>query len=117
MAYNIISNLVKYVGAIQGAIYFTNEEDPDNIKLELSACYAYEKQKLIEQSFSVDDGLLGRAYHENRVINLTDLPPGYIKIVSGLGDAQPNNLIIVPLIFNQKNSGMLELASFKKFEE
>ncbi|MBR3711824.1 MAG: Cache 3/Cache 2 fusion domain-containing protein [Bacteroidales bacterium] len=117
LAYNIISNLVKYVGAIQGAIYFTNEEDPDNIKLELSACYAYEKQKLIEQTFSVDDGLLGRAYHENRVINLTDLPPGYIKIVSGLGDAQPNNLIIVPLIFNQKNSGMLELASFKVFEE
>lgn len=117
LAYNIISNLVKYVGAIQGAIYFTNEEDPDNIKLELSACYAYEKQKLIEQSFSIDDGLLGRAYHESRVINLTDLPPGYIKIVSGLGDAQPNNLIIVPLIFNQKNSGMLELASFKKFEE
>ena len=117
LAYNIISNLVKYVGAIQGAIYFTNEEDPDNIKLELSACYAYEKHKLIEQSSSVDDGLLGRAYHANRVINLTDLPPGYIKIVSGLGDAQPNNLIIVPLIFNQKNSGLLELASFKVFEE
>ncbi|MCR5453419.1 MAG: Cache 3/Cache 2 fusion domain-containing protein [Bacteroidales bacterium] len=117
LAYNIISNLVKYVGAIQGAIYFTNEEDPEHVMLELSACYAYEKQKLIEQSFSVDDGLLGRAYHESRVINLTELPPGYIKIVSGLGDAQPNNLIIVPLIFNQKNSGMIELASFKVFEE
>ncbi len=117
LAYNIISNLVKYVDAIQGAIYFTNEEDPNDIKLELSACYAYEKQKLITQTFSVDDGLLGRAYHESRVINLTDLPPGYIKIVSGLGDAQPNNLIIVPLIFNQKNSGMIELASFKVFEE
>jgi methyl-accepting chemotaxis protein len=117
LAYNIISNLVKYVDAIQGAIYFTNEEDPKNIKLELSACYAYEKQKLIEQTFSVDDGLLGRAYHESRVINITDLPPGYIRIVSGLGDAQPNNLIIVPLIFNQKISGMLELASFKLFED
>ena len=117
LAYNIISNLVKYVGAIQGAIYFTNEDDPDNVKLELSACYAYEKQKLIEQSFSADEGLLGRAYHECRVINLTDLPPGYMRIVSGLGDAQPNNLIIVPLVFNQKISGMIELASFKIFEE
>ncbi len=117
LAYNIISNLVKYVNAIQGAIYFTNEDDPENVKLELSACYAYEKQKLIEQQFSVDEGLLGRAYHESRVINLTDLPAGYMKIVSGLGDAQPNNLIIVPLIFNQKISGMLELASFKIFEE
>jgi len=117
LAYNIISNLVKYVNAIQGAIYFTNEDDPEHVKLELSACYAYEKQKLIEQEFSVDDGLLGRAYHESRVINLTDLPPGYMRIVSGLGDAQPNNLIIVPLIFNQKISGMIELASFKIFEE
>ncbi|MCQ2253203.1 MAG: Cache 3/Cache 2 fusion domain-containing protein [Bacteroidales bacterium] len=117
LAYNIISNLVKYVGAIQGAIYFTNEEDPEDVKLELSACYAYERQKLIEQVYSVNDGLLGRAYHERRVINITDLPPGYIKIVSGLGDAQPNNLIIVPLIFNQKISGMLEIASFKIFED
>ncbi len=117
LAYNIISNLVKYVGAIQGAIYFTNEDNPDDIRLELSACYAYEKQKLIEQSFSVDEGLLGRAYHESRIINLTDLPPGYMRIVSGLGDAQPNNLIIVPLIFNQKISGMIELASFKIFED
>lgn len=117
LAYNIISNLVKYVNANQGAIYFTNEDNPDNVCLEIAACYAYEKQKLIQGKFSVNDGLLGRAYHENRIINVTDLPPGYIKIVSGLGDASPNNLIIVPLIFNSKNSGMLEIASFHIFEE
>ena len=117
LAYNIISNLVKYIGANQGAIYFTNEDDPEHITLEIAACYAYEKQKLIQGSYSVDDGLLGRAYHEARIINLTDLPPGYIKIVSGLGDAQPDNLILVPLIFNQKISGMLEIASFHVFEE
>ena len=117
LAYNIISNLVKYIGANQGAIYFTNEEDPKNITLEIAACYAYEKQKLISGKFSVDEGLLGRAYHEARIISLTDLPPGYIKIVSGLGDAQPDNLVIVPLIFNQKISGMLEFASFHVFED
>lgn len=117
LAYNIISNLVKYINGNQGAIYFTREDDPENITLEIAACYAYEKQKMIKGSFSVNEGLLGRAYHESRIINVTDLPPGYIKIVSGLGDAQPNNLIIVPLIFNQKISGMLELASFHKFEE
>ncbi|MBR6278965.1 MAG: Cache 3/Cache 2 fusion domain-containing protein [Bacteroidales bacterium] len=117
LAYNIISNLVKYIGANQGAIYFTNEDDPQNVMLEIAACYAYEKQKLIHGKFSVNDGLLGRAYHEKRIVNITDLPPGYIKIVSGLGDAPPNNLIIVPLIFNQKNSGMLEIASFHIFED
>ncbi len=117
LAYNIISNLVKYIEANQGAIYFTDDEDPNNIMLEMAACYAYEKQKIINKRVSVDEGLLGRAYHEARVINITDLPEGYIHIVSGLGGAEPNNLIIVPLIFNRHNSGMLEIASFKVFKD
>ncbi len=116
LAYNIISNIVKYLGANQGALYFTNEENPEHVTLDMAACYAYEKQKLIKESFSVDEGLLGRAYHESRIINLTELPENYIKIVSGLGDAEPKNLVIVPLIFNNKNSGMIEVASFKVFE-
>ncbi|MBR4441335.1 MAG: Cache 3/Cache 2 fusion domain-containing protein [Bacteroidales bacterium] len=115
LAYNIISNIVKYLNANQGAIYFTNEENPEHVTLDMAACYAYEKQKLIQGSFSTDEGLLGRAYHENRIINLTELPENYIKIVSGLGGAQPANLVIVPLIFNNKNSGMIEIASFKVF--
>ena len=117
LAYNIISNLVKYIEANQGAIYFTDDEDPNNIMLEMAACYAYEKQKIINKRVSVDEGLLGRAYHEARVINITDLPESYIHIVSGLGGAEPNNLIIVPLIFNRHNSGMLEIASFKVFKD
>ena len=117
LAYNIISNLVKYVDANQGAIYFTDDEDPEHVMLEMAACYAYEKQKLISKRVSVDEGLLGRAYHEARIINITDLPEDYIHIVSGLGGAEPTNLIIVPLIFNQHNSGMLEIASFKVFKD
>ena len=116
LAYNIISNIVKYLGANQGALYFTNEDNPEHVTLDMAACYAYEKQKLVQGSFSVDEGLLGRAYHESRIINLTELPENYIKIVSGLGDAEPKNLVIVPLIFNNKNSGMIEVASFKVFE-
>ncbi len=116
LAYNIISNIVKYLGANQGALYFTNEDNPEHVTLDMAACYAYEKQKLIQASFSVDEGLLGRAYHESRIINLTELPENYIKIVSGLGDAEPKNLVIVPLVFNNKNSGMIEIASFKVFE-
>lgn len=116
LAYNIISNIVKYLGANQGALYFTNEDDPEHVTLDMAACYAYEKQKLQMHSFSVDEGLLGRAYHENRIINLTELPENYIKIVSGLGDAEPSNLVIVPLIFNNKNSGMIEIASFNVFQ-
>ncbi|MCQ2974865.1 MAG: Cache 3/Cache 2 fusion domain-containing protein [Bacteroidales bacterium] len=117
LAYNIISNLVKYINANQGALYFTNEDDPNHIMLDMAACYAFEHQKIAQGSFSVDEGLLGRAYHENRILNITDLPEGYIKIVSGLGDAEPKNLIIIPLIFNNKNSGMIEIASFRLIQE
>lgn len=116
LAYNIISNLVDYVKANQGAIYFTDDDVEGGTFFDMAACYAYEQQRIINKRIPIDEGLLGRAYHESRIINITELPSDYIHIVSGLGEAPPSNLIIVPLIFNRKISGMLEIASFNNFK-
>lgn len=116
LAYNIISNIVNYIGANQGAIYFTDDETGDKY-FDMAACYAYEKQKIINKRIPTDEGLLGRSFHEKRIINISDIPNNYIHIVSGLGMANPSHLIIVPLVFNNVISGMLEIASFHTFEE
>jgi GAF domain-containing protein len=64
-------------------------------------------------------GLAGQAWQEGDSIYLTDVPQNYIKITSGLGDANPSCVLITPLKVNDQVFGVVELASFnilKDFE-
>ena len=61
--------------------------------------------------------MLGAAFTENRVMIITDIPENYIKIKSGLGEAKPKSLIIVPLSIEDNVFGMIEIAGFKAFTE
>jgi len=60
--------------------------------------------------------LLGQVYLEKEKINLTEIPEDYLIITSGLGDASPKHLLLIPLKINEKVEGVLELASFNSFE-
>ncbi|MDB5255862.1 MAG: histidine kinase hamp region domain protein, partial [Chitinophagaceae bacterium] len=110
---NIMSKLVKYVGANQGAMFLVNESEEEETVLTLSACYAYERKKFLEKSIYPGEGLVGQCYVERDIIYLTDVPDKYVNITSGLGDANPRCLSLFPLIVNDKIMGVIELASFK----
>ena len=112
----IISSIIKYMNANQGSLYVINEDDPANINLELIACYAYNRKKYLTQRIGLGEGLVGQAVLEKATVYMTNLPPDYLKISSGLGEALPRNLLIVPLIVNEKVYGVIEMASFNKFE-
>ena len=62
------------------------------------------------------EGLLGRCIQEKETIYLTDIPDNYIKINSGLGDANPRSLLLVPMVMNDDVFGVIEIASFKEFQ-
>jgi GAF domain-containing protein len=45
------------------------------------------------------------------------VPQGYLSITSGLGEASPSSLVIIPMIANGQVEGLLELASFHLFQD
>jgi GAF domain-containing protein len=116
LAYNVISNLVKYMDANQGGIFIINDSDHLNVFIELVACYAYGRKRHLEKNMQKGEGLVGRCILEKETIYLTDIPDNYVKITSGLGDSNPRSLLLVPLAMNDEVFGVIEVAAFKEIE-
>lgn len=117
LSYNLINNLVNYLNANQGALFFLNNDDPNDVYFEQMATYAYDKKRLINRKIYPEQGLIGRIYNEKKTIYISEIPQNYLKITSGLGELEPNYLLIVPLLMNMEVYGAIEIASFNKFED
>ncbi|HKL37891.1 MAG TPA: GAF domain-containing protein [Bacteroidales bacterium] len=116
LSYQIIQNLVKYTNANQGGLFLLNHEDEDQSLIELKAAYAYSRRKYLDKHIEPGVGLVGRAVQEGETIYMTEIPDNYITISSGLGDANPRSLLIVPLKTNDEVHGVIEMASFETFQ-
>ncbi|WP_338811913.1 GAF domain-containing protein [Bernardetia sp. Wsw4-3y2] len=120
LSYQLISNLVHYLEANQGGIYSLEKEGDEKeakAHLVLKAAYAYNKQKFIQQSIPIEQGLLGQAVMEKGHLYFNQISSDYIRLTSGLGEATPSYLLIVPLISNNEVHGVIEIASFHPIEE
>jgi len=112
--FHVISSLAKYLGANQAAFFILEE----NESLKLSATYAYNKRKHSDSKVEIssEDGLLGQCVTEKELIHLTQIPKNYVKITSGLGEATPKCLVMVPLVYRDGVYGVIEIASLKYYE-
>ncbi len=113
----IISNLVKYLKANQGGLYIINIMENGEKHIELMACFAYERTKYINRRIEIGEGLIGQCYLEKESIYMNDVPDDYVKITSGLGDANPRCILIVPAKINETIEAIIEIASFHEFEK
>ncbi|MFH0755756.1 MAG: PAS domain S-box protein [Bacteroidota bacterium] len=116
MAYMVVSGMVRYLGANQGAIYMTQEEGDDK-RLRMIACHAYDRKKFPDKSIAWGDGLIGAVAMEKKGFYTDKIPDGYLTITSGLGKANPRYLIIEPLIWSDRVFGIIEIASFNPIED
>lgn len=119
LSQELISCLVTYMKANQGAIFLLDEDEESKTKglLNLEAAYAYDRQKFLTKQIAPGQGLVGQAFLEKEYIYLIDIPKNYISIGSGLGDAKPNCVLIFPLKINEKVVGIIELASFRTYNQ
>jgi len=114
----IIGSLIKYLKANQGALYIIDETGAEEEKtMSMISCYAWDKKKFVNQKIHRGEGLAGQAWQEMDTIYITDVPQNYIKITSGLGNANPTSVLIMPLKMNDQIFGVVEIASFSKIAD
>ncbi|MEV5956064.1 HAMP domain-containing protein [Streptomyces sp. NPDC051987] len=121
----IMSELTPVVTAQHGAFFLamplvdgkdTNAEDEDAYELRMLGSYGYSMGSM-PTSFRPGEALIGTAAQEKRTILVEKAPTGYLKISSGLGEAPPAQVIVLPVLFEGQVLGVIELASFTPFTQ
>ena len=115
LADRCVSFLTKYLNSQQASL-FVRTGDEGSEYLQLVSCYAFSKKKFIEKKIDIGNGLIGQAFMEGETIHLREVPKGYTAITSGLGDATPSFLLIVPLKYDIQTVAIFEIASFYDFQ-
>jgi PAS domain-containing protein len=117
IARDIITNMVRYVNGIQGALYILSEDYEGNNILQLAAAFALSEERLAKQQLLPGEGLVGQALLEKHHFYLDNLPAEYTRVASGLGESAPRYLLIVPLKANESAYGVIEIASMEPMEK
>jgi len=111
----ILSELAPVVSAQQGVFYTMDSGKDNDPYLKLLASYAHRERKHGENKFKLGEGLVGQCALEKEKILLSKVPSDYITIGSGLGEAHPLNVLVLPVVFEGQVKAVIELASFDRF--
>jgi signal transduction histidine kinase/DNA-binding response OmpR family regulator/HAMP domain-containing protein len=110
----ILSELAPVVAA-QHAVFYVLNSSGERSRLTLLASYGSKGQSAIGSQVELGEGLVGQCAVEKEKILLSKVPVNYITIFSGLGAAPPQNILVLPVIFEGQVKGVIELASFERF--
>jgi len=110
----IMEELAPLLGAQHGTFFLT-EDWSDEQRLRLIAGYGLRADREAPIQYRIGQSLIGQVAKSRRPIVVDNIPNGYIKISSGLGEASPSNLAIMPIMFEDQVLGVVELASFTRF--
>jgi signal transduction histidine kinase/CheY-like chemotaxis protein/HAMP domain-containing protein len=112
----ILSELAPLISAQHGVFYtLASLEDGGEPVLLYQAGYGFKERKHLATHFRLGEGLVGQCAQEKERILLTEVPGDYVRINSGLGEAPPLNIIVLPILFEGAVRAVVELASFSHF--
>ncbi|MEW6127951.1 MAG: response regulator, partial [Acidobacteriota bacterium] len=110
-----LSELAPLVGAQHGIFYIIETDEEGEMVLKMKSSYGYRERRVISNSLRLGESLVGQAALEKQRILLTNVPADYVRINSGLGEASPLNVIILPVLFEGTPKAVIELAAFERF--
>jgi HAMP domain-containing protein/CheY-like chemotaxis protein/signal transduction histidine kinase len=112
----LLSELAPLVNAQQGVIYQMESESTvaDDGTLVLLSTFADTPEGYIRE-VRIGQGLVGQCAAEKNRILITELPKKTAPIRSGLFKAVPKNVIVLPVLFEDRVKAVIELASLSSF--
>jgi len=113
----IMSEVAPLVNAQYGVFYVATREGENDAQLDLISSYGAESTTDLKSRIGLREGLIGQAAADKRPIILESVPSDYLKIRSGLGDAAPADVVILPALFEDEVKAVVELASFSHFND
>jgi methyl-accepting chemotaxis protein len=109
----VLIELCKYLQAYMG-MFFIVQTDKTHEYLQLNTYYAPQFTDKIYQTIEIGEGLVGECALRQQTIYLTNIPDNYQFIHSGLGEAKPQSILLVPISHNSQLLGVIEMAFFKE---
>jgi signal transduction histidine kinase/ActR/RegA family two-component response regulator len=83
--------------------------------LRLIASYGFGGRKTLANAYGIKESLIGQCAFEKKRILLGEVPTDFIYIASGMGEAPPRCVVVLPVLFEDEVKAVIELASFTKF--
>ena len=109
----ILANLAKEFELVQG-LFYLKEKETGIYKIAGEYAY-YAEERPVE--FKEGETLSGQVAKNKKLLNVPDIPENYITVLSGLGNSSPRFLVILPVLVENETAGIIEMASFKKFDD
>ncbi|HEY5884008.1 MAG TPA: HAMP domain-containing protein [Pyrinomonadaceae bacterium] len=116
VAQMVLSELAPLVDAQQGVFYVNNSTNGQPV-MKLLGGYAYKKRKNLAHEFNPGEGLVGQCTVERERILVSNVPTNYVYVSSGLGEAPPNNIVVLPVLFEGDVKAVIELSTFSTFSD
>ena len=113
LGHSALEFLTHYLDAPVAALY---SQESDGALRRVAAHGFTPASEQIEQTFYSTQGLVGQAALENRIVRLDDVPTGYLKVTSGLGQAAPRHVLVVPLHHDAQVTGVVEMAFLRELQ-
>lgn len=104
----LFAELGRFLPVHQGCLYCIQPGPTGEPELHLAGSFA---SAAAPERVAIGDGLLGQCARERRCLVFTDVPDGFWRLESGLGQALPRALLLLPIMRNEMLIGVLELAS------